>query len=146
MDQTDEYKQGFTLGQKHGSVYGSDQTSGVPTEEGFQMIIRNWQERSEYSSLDTDKFKSGYEAGFRQKFEALREKSTDRVPTNRLTFVNVWKVKEGTRLYGPDGVRVGTAWSADTYDGRIKYAEWITGDVVVETSDEMNQRNWKMLK
>jgi hypothetical protein len=110
------------------------------------MIIRNWQERSEYSSLDTDKFRSGYEDGFRQKFEALRAKATDCVPIKRLTFVNVWKVKEGTRLYGPDGVRVGTARTADTYDGRIEYAEWFSGSVRVETSDEMNQRGWKMQK
>jgi hypothetical protein len=144
VEQTDDYRQGFSLGQKHGNTFAKNQTSGAPNEEGFQMIARNWLENKEFSSLDPSKFQSGYEAGFRQEFEAVRTKTRDHIPLDRLTFVNVWKVKEGTRLYGSDGSRVGTAWEADTSDGRIKYAEWITGNVLVETSDEMNQRGWKM--
>jgi hypothetical protein len=144
VEQTDDYRRGFTLGQEHGNTFAKNQTSGAPNEEGFQMIARNWLENKEFSSLDPSKFQSGYEAGFRQEFEAVRTKTKDHVPLDRLTFVNVWKVKEGTRLYGPDGSRVGTAWEAVTLDGRIKYAEWITGNVLVETSDDMNQRSWKM--
>lgn len=146
VEQTDDYRQGFTLGKKHGNTFAKNQTSGAPNEEGFQMIARNWLENKEFSSLDRSKFQSGYEAGFRQEFEAVRTKTRDHVPLDRLTFVNVWKVKEGTRLYGPDGNRTGTVWEADTFGGQIKYAEWITGNVLVETSDEMNQRSWKMRK
>jgi hypothetical protein len=146
IEETDDYKQGFRLGQKHAAVSAHDQTSGAPTELGFQGIASNWHENKEYSGLDLSKFESGYEDGFRQAFQAIRTKKADHIATSRLTFVNVWKVKEGTKLYGPDGTRIGTAWEADTFSGQIKYAEWITGNVLVETSDEMNHRNWKMLK
>jgi hypothetical protein len=146
IEQTDDYKKGFGLGRDHGRTSANDQTAGLPADVGLRVTAKLWHDNKEFSSLDLSRFQSGYEAGFREAFDSVRKKSRDHVSLSRLTFVNVWRVKTGTKFYGADGNRVGTAWKADTFDGRIQYVEWLTGQVLVETSDDLNHRNWKMLK
>lgn len=143
--ETLSYKKGYALGSKHGQNMASTPTSGIPTI--LSQTAKWWHDgTSEYSSLPITDFQLGYESGFQDRFKQTRAKLTDHVSSSRLTFINVWRIKEGTPFYDSNGTRVGTAWTADTYSGAIEYCGWLTGQVITETDDVLKERHWRMLK